>query len=1128
MATYFSIKNGNFNTSLGTVVGDVSAAGVLGFMLTTVYSYPTTTTSTVTQPIYGVAFQLSSVKGDPEGTIDVILSATDGNFRTASFPVSGLTQKSGRNSISIATPVSWQVFAFNHPLTATTTVPRTMRVGIKTSNLDKVCLMGASLVNLNRAYICTTTGTPTTINDVIHVVGSLSGTSLVTNTINYNIAGTKTYGNFYVHNGGILNFDPTISFNITLAGTQGMQITPDGTVNFGTSSVPVSSTKLHELRLDNCYINVHNGATLNTYGSYKTPYALLKANTAINTQLYPIITDVSNWVASTNAALADKLIVTSNDTSSNTSDLTNLYSKNVTSNFLISSINVHNRAVFPHVSSTYIPSIVNMTRNVRFIGTNTTFGYIRFLDGSVSKLNNTQFDGFRHATYNGLQFCTNSTGFVSLSNCTFNGDWLASTPAFSFDSARTPTHNVSIISSSFGGYGLTTDIITLAQVSANNFTFTDNIVLSSSENGMLIDRLSSTYVNIKNNFLIGSRKNGLLITNAHILSGSVGGIGCMNGLCGSVVRTTNNVARYDGLAGHYNTREGVNISGTMPNLSSTVFYNLTASNNNTSGVLLSGNTNNLFTPIKVNIDGLIANSNKEAGFQGYAITGNLNSMSFNNNKDGNILISIGNANTLFDNVDSQNSNNYYITKLTSPYLNVVLQNPFGANRANGGINYASSFNYDESMVLSAIDNNLTFSEDFTIEGWIHSLDNTLDTKARRIFSFGSNAANSNLANNLQLILGTGDTVAASSLTVFTNTALIVGTIPISTSTWYHFAISRVNGVMRLFINGVEDGSIENNTNFNAGATLPFVIGKFPSPIIGRFYGYLANIRIMNTTGLYSSEFEKPNAPFPLLPNTTFLLNEQGYPLNSYISLPRSNIDILSAINYNTTVFKNSNLQGNIVPAIRFNSSKFEQFSMESTILSSNLEDIGSSSYVNLVQGSYQFNNCTFGTGILSSTIQNYQPEVFNETGFAVMKEGGDPNKHYRLLQSGKISLDNTLAYESNTISEKLEPASISTKIRCGSKLVPINKGESYNIGCYIYKSVGYTGAAPRLILKRNSALGYSDTTLATSVSANGVWELLTNNVLPAQDHGIFEVYVDCSGSFGCGSVNIDNWSLTLL
>ncbi len=93
-------------------------------------------------------------------------------------------------------------------------------------------------------------------------------------------------------------------------------------------------------------------------------------------------------------------------------------------------------------------------------------------------------------------------------------------------------------------------------------------------------------------------------------------------------------------------------------------------------------------------------------------------------------------------------------------------------------------------------------------------------------------------------------------------------------------------------------------------------------------------------------------------------------------------------------------------------------------------------------------------------------------------------------------------------------------------MVPVNKDSSYTVGCYVRKSSGYTGDAPRLILKRNSALGYDDTVLATSVSANENWELLSGVVPASLDKGIFEVYVDCSGATGSGSINIDNWSLT--
>jgi hypothetical protein len=900
MATYFSINDGNFDnpsvfvTTLSS--GDVTA-GTVGNLLTTAYSYPTILATSNGSTYYGIGLQLSARSVAPVGTIDLILSGTDGVSTTVSCPVSGLTPYNGSNNITAAYPLGWQLFAFDSPITIANT--KTMRVGVKTSSSDQVSLIGASLAALNRYYVTTTNGTPSTSTDVTHVVGNLTTSGLVNKTVNYNVVGPSTLGNFYVHNGGILNFDPTTNINFTLIGAQGMQITPSGVVNIGTSGTPVAADKVHTVNLNNCFINVHNGASFNTYGAYKTPYALISSATVAGVSAYPLSTDISTWIAdSVSTSAADVLVITPNSTAYNTSQTTFANTKN-----LDGSIKVWNAATFSHISSNYIPSIVNMTRNVRLSGANTTFGYVRFLDGSNSNLNNTYFTGMRNATYKGLVFCTNSTGSVSLSNCAFQGNAVASMPAFSFDATKTPTTNVSIKGCNFSGFGATTDIITLNGLSANNFTFTDNIVVGATQNGMLINGLSSTYANIKNNFLIGSTQNGLYVTNPYVLSGTIGGVGCMNAVCGSVVAGTRTISQFDGLAGYYNGTAGVNILGTIPQLSSTTFSNVTGNNNKTSGVVLSGNTNNLLTPIKININGLIANNNLSAGFFGYSITGNLSSMLFDNNALENMQVSIGNGDTIFD-------------KLTS-----------------------------------------------------------------------------------------------------TNTSSIVA--PAKTT----------------------------------------------------------------------------------------------------------NVNILSGLNYSSTLFKNCLLTGNLINAIKLNDTKFEQFSMDSSTLSSNTGDMGISTSLNFLQGSYQFNNCTFGTGILSTVTNDYQPEVFTENGFVVMKENGVANKHYKLLRAGKISLDTTFAYGSNTVSEKLEPASSTIQLRCGSKMIPVNKDTSYTVSCYIYKSSGYSGAAPRLMLKRNIPLGYQDTVLATSVLANGSWEQLTGVVPAALDQGIFEVYVDCSGNAGSGSVNIDNWSL---
>ena len=1126
MATYFSINDGNFNTATvfatTLATGDVTA-GTIGNVITTSFSYPTTLATSNGSTYGGVALQLSAINGAPTGTIDLILSGTDGSSTgTLSYPISGMTLYTSTNNIAPTYPLGWQFFEFPAPITIANA--KTMRVGVKTSVSNKVSLIGTALTNLNRYYVTTINGTPNAATDVTHIVGNLTTSGLINKNVMFNIPGNivsdtgTTLGNLYIHNGGVLNFDHEIDVHLTLSGTLGMQITPNGTVNIGTSTNPIVPNKIHKIKLNNCYINVHNGATLNTYGSYKPSYAFITQDAPVGVTEYAISINPTNWRSEYFGDLtSDILIITTNTSAYNAFEVPTYFAQiQPNGNILVGG----DVSKYEHTSSNYIPSIVNMSRNVKFEATNNV-GYIRFLDGSNSSLNNTEFKGFRNATYKGLQFGINSSGSVSLSNCAFNGNTtVASMPAFTFIATKSPISNVSIIGCNFYGYGLTTDIISINAISANNFTFTDNIVLSASQNGMLINGLSSTYSNIKNNFIIGSKENGLKVLNPYLISGSIGGIGCMNNICGVVVAGTNNRANYDNLVGLYNTTEGVNILGTIPQLSSTTFKNLTASNNKTSGVLLSGNANNLFSPIRININGLVANENKESGLEGYAITGNLSSMYFDSNLVGNVTVSIGNANTIFDGITSKNTIPYYTVPFNSgASLTTLSDSPFV------GLDGSLSSNATTTSFLSVLNSDLSFSEDFTIECWIKTNIYTLDTRSRRIFGFGSN-----LSNGLQLLLGINDTSVTPTLTLFSNTSLIAGGLDVCDNQWHHIAVSRVNGVMKLFVDGSQDGdSINNTTNFDIGDTLPLFIFRYAGGANGRFNGSISNFRIMSKTGLYSEDFVKPSKSFDVILNTTLLVNESDYNNKTYKNLNKfSNIDILSGRNYSATLFRNSNITGNVVNAIKLNNTKFEQFSMDSSTLSSNYEDIGSSSSVDFLQGSYQFNNCTFGTGILSSTIQNYQPEVFTENGFVVMKEKGVANKHYRLLRAGKISLDETLAKTPNTVSEKLEPTSTITKLRCGSKMIPVNKNASYTIGCYVYKSSGYSGAAPRLMLKHNSALGYVDTVLATSVGADETWELLTGSVPAALDQGIFEVYVDCSGESGSGSVNIDNWILTLV
>jgi hypothetical protein len=1093
MPTFYSINSGNFSSGLATVVGDISAAGTSGFLLTTTYSYPTTLANTTTNPIYGVAFQLSAVSGPPTGTIDLILSATDGNSTTVSYPISGLTQFTSNANTVPGYPVGWQLFAFNSPITFT--AGRTMRVGVKTSVANKVSLMGATLVNLNRSYVTTVLGNPAAgSNDVIHIVGSLSSTGLVTNTVNYDVNGLTT-GNFYVHNGGVLNFSPSANTALTIAGSNGLQITPNGTVNIGTSSTPILSSVKHDIFLSNSFINVNNGGTFNVYGAYKSPVAYLSANTPVNAQIFYINSPVTNWVVNT-----DNVIVGPNDTALSTFELP-IAIYQITNNY----VHLWSAATFPHISSNIVPGLYNITRNVSVSG-NTA--YVRFIEGSISNINNASFVGLRNNTYKGLQFGTNSTGTVFLSNCVFSSNSNASTPAFSSVPLGNPITNVSIKGCTFYNYGTTTDIISLSSVSATNFSFTDNFILSASQNGMLIDRLSSNYVDIKNNFLVGSRQHGLLVINPVVLSGSIGGIGAMNGVCGAVVSGANIRSKFDGLAGHYNPQQGVNISGTIPQLSSTVFSNMSASFNRTYGFLLSGNPINLTSPARLNINGLVANNNLSGGFAAYSVCGNLSSMSFSNNSGADIRASLGSGDTIFDGITAINNNITLIKNGTS----LSSASPFGSG-VDGSIRFNGTSDYIRIPHFNLLNLSAT---PFTIECWI----NASYTNYSKYYAIFNKRSTTNIPYQ-------GYIQQSSGKLSFYNGTEYASDYVVPANTWVHTAWVYNGTTLFIYANGVR--SLSANLTISDDSTIPFRIGTTNET--GEYFpGCISNFRLVRGTALYTSNFTPPTAPLSIIQNTVLLYKAPYgmaylYDGISYINNINSGI-VLSGANYSSTTIKNSRLIKNAYYPILLDSAKFEQFSVDSTVLSSNLEDFEAHTSSNLLEGSYQFNNCTFGTGILSSTLDSYQDEVFLENGFVVMKENGVANKHYRMLRSGKVSLDTTLAYGANTVSEKLEPTSATIKLRCGSKMVPVNKDDTYTIGVYVIKSASYSGSSPRLMLKRNTALGYEDTVLATSVSSNGNWELLSGVVPAALDQGVFEVYVDCSGTAGSGSVNIDNWSLT--
>lgn len=250
-------------------------------------------------------------------------------------------------------------------------------------------------------------------------------------------------------------------------------------------------------------------------------------------------------------------------------------------------------------------------------------------------------------------------------------------------------------------------------------------------------------------------------------------------------------------------------------------------------------------------------------------------------------------------------------------------------------------------------------------------------------------------------------------------------------------------------------------------------------------------------------------------------------INATVSTNTNAVSI-SSFTYEPLVINNALLSASSVSGIALNLSadKMEELNIYNSTLTA-ATPLKINTPRSKIEGSYLFYNCNSDTyGLSSLALTGYQSNVFQETGFSIINENNTVGNTYRYLAAGKISYDSSIVHTpGNVASEKLEPTSTIIKLRSGSRLISLNASETLTINVFIKKSSNYTGSAPRLMLKSNSAIGYTDTVLATSIAANDTWELLESALPIPTSLGVAEVYIDCSGPVGSGSINIDDWDL---
>lgn len=98
---------------------------------------------------------------------------------------------------------------------------------------------------------------------------------------------------------------------------------------------------------------------------------------------------------------------------------------------------------------------------------------------------------------------------------------------------------------------------------------------------------------------------------------------------------------------------------------------------------------------------------------------------------------------------------------------------------------------------------------------------------------------------------------------------ITGTIDLPVNQWVHLAATRSSGEVRIFTNGVLDGSRTITGTFSL-----FCLGGI-NTTTDRLTGYVSNVRVVDGTALYTATFTPPTAPLMAVSGTALLTSQSN-------------------------------------------------------------------------------------------------------------------------------------------------------------------------------------------------------------------------------------------------------------
>jgi hypothetical protein len=156
----------------------------------------------------------------------------------------------------------------------------------------------------------------------------------------------------------------------------------------------------------------------------------------------------------------------------------------------------------------------------------------------------------------------------------------------------------------------------------------------------------------------------------------------------------------------------------------------------------------------------------------------------------------------------------------------------------------------DALLAPSIPINALGTGDFTIETWIRwSFVPNSGATYSYFFAIGGNTVN-----------GMGLYVQNGKIKLWNTAEILAGSTTLSADTWYHVALVRSSGTVKLYLNGTQDGTVSMSSNLTGGVVN---LGYWYNITDTNYFsGYIDDLRITKGYARYTTNFTPPTAAFP--------------------------------------------------------------------------------------------------------------------------------------------------------------------------------------------------------------------------------------------------------------------------